>query len=122
MDEGEDDIPASISKGRVVVNDPFLCRMHVCIDDGEKEVNRWVSYSFLRNKPEETADEFAAETVEIAAEISMAAGEIVPPCKKKAKIHPKQNEVNMLDLLPAMDGEQVVPLTCAPCINGMIYF
>ena len=112
MDESED--VAIIKHGRVLLNDPFLQQMMVSV---EGEMSRYVSYSVLRNPVQQVSAIVANVEDDDDPDPD-------PPAPKKTRPQKeKPSEVDMINLIPMLpdgDTRTSVPLTCAPCINGIL--
>ena len=104
--------------GRILLNDPFLQQMMVSV---EGEMPRYVACSVLRNPVQQ------ASAIDPKAEDDNDDDDDSIPCPP-APIKPrsqkeKPSEIDMINLIPVLpdgDTRTSVPLTCAPCSNGIL--
>ena len=105
--------------GRILLNDPFLQQMMVSV---EGEMPRYVSYSVLRNPVQQVS----AIVPKVEDDDDDDDDSIPrPPAPKEARSQKeKPLEIDMINLIPVLpdgDTRTSVPLTCAPCTNGILF-
>ena len=109
---------AVVKHGRILLNDPFLQQMMV---SAKGEMPRYVSYSVLRNP----VQQLSAIVPKVEDDDDDGDDSIpCPPAPKKSRSQKKTSlEVDMINLIPVLpdgDTRTSVPLTCAPCTNGIL--
>lgn len=122
-----DDETKDVCKAVVLTNDPFLFQLTVTISSPG---SRFVSYDLLRSRvttisceqPDVTTEETDATITENDAASNDTMIVIVPPPAKRPRTKIEEPELDMAGSLVQCntDGEESVPLTYVPCVNGIL--